>query len=252
MKIVLIGAGNVATHLGSALKEKGFSIVQVYSRTMDSAMRLGEKLAAKSTDNLAEIDSDADIYLFSVKDSILEEVITQLPKNTGLWIHTSGSIPIDVFAGQTARYGVLYPLQTFSKNREISFNNIPLFIETHLSEDEKILKEIATQLSTTVIPLSSEKRNYLHLAAVFACNFTNHLYHIASQILEGNDLSYELLLPLIEETAKKVKTLHPEMAQTGPAARHDKNVIDRHLHLLANDSNKEEVYRILSKSIWDC
>jgi len=249
MKIVLIGAGNVATHLGSTLKEKGFSIVQVYSHTMDSALRLGEKLAAKSTDNLAEIDADADIYLFSVKDSVLE-TITQLPKNKGLWIHTAGSIPMDIFAGQTERYGVLYPLQTFSKDRAISFENIPVFIETHLPEDEKILKEIASQLTSTVVSISSEKRKYLHLAAVFACNFTNHLYNLASQLMEENGLSYELLLPLIEETADKIKTLHPKMAQTGPAIRRDNNVIDKHLQLLEGDSDKEAVYRILSESIY--
>jgi predicted short-subunit dehydrogenase-like oxidoreductase (DUF2520 family) len=249
MKIALIGAGNVATHLGLALLEKGFSIAQVYSRTRASAACLGKKLGAGSTDHLSEIITDADIYLFSIKDSVLEEVIRQLPNNDGLWLHTAGSVPMDVFAGKTERYGVLYPLQTFSKERTVSFDHIPLFIEAHLPEDEKILLKIAGKLSPTVIPLSSDKRKYLHLAAVFVCNFTNHLYQLASQILEENDLSYSLLLPLIEETAAKIKTLHPREAQTGPAVRYDSNVMEKHLQWLEEDEYKKRVYQLLSEGI---
>ncbi|GHU68822.1 hypothetical protein FACS189413_06550 [Bacteroidia bacterium] len=249
MNIVLIGAGNVATHLGCALKEKGFSIAQVYSRTLASAQNLGEKLQTAYTEEIAEIIPNADVYLFSVKDSVLEDIIRQISKNHGLWIHTAGSISIDVFSGYTDRYGVLYPLQTFSKNRKITFDNIPLFIETHFPEDEKILSEIASQLSGTVVPLSSEKRKQLHLAAVFACNFTNHLYTLSAQILEKQDLPWNYLIPLIEETALKIKTLHPKEAQTGPAVRNDTNVMNKQLDLLADDAKMQQIYRILSESI---
>jgi predicted short-subunit dehydrogenase-like oxidoreductase (DUF2520 family) len=249
MNIVLTGAGNVATHLGFALQEKGFSIVQVYSHTLVSAQNLGEKLQTAYTDQLTEIVPDADVYLFSVKDSVLADVIRQIPPNKGLWIHTAGSVPEDVFAGYTNRYGVLYPLQTFSKNRKISFDSIPLFIEAHLPEDEKILSGIASKLSGTVVPLSSEKRKYLHLAAVFACNFTNHLYSLSAQILEKQDLAWNYLIPLIEETALKIKSLHPKEAQTGPAVRNDANVMNNHLDLLADDAKMQQIYRILSENI---
>jgi predicted short-subunit dehydrogenase-like oxidoreductase (DUF2520 family) len=249
MNIVLIGAGNVATQLGIALQENGFPIVQVYSHTLTSAEILGKKLQTAYTNQLKDIRPDADMYLFAVKDSVLPEVLKNLPAFSGLWVHTAGSIPLDVFAGYAKRYGVLYPLQTFSKNRKVSFDTVPLFVEANHPADENWLEEIAFTLSNRVIRLTSEKRKHLHLAAVFACNFTNHLYAEAAQILEKQDLPWDVLLPLIEETAAKVKDLHPKEAQTGPAVRYDKNVIDKHLEMLKNDPGKQETYRMLSQRI---
>lgn len=228
-KIVLIGKGNVATHLKAALEKQNFPVSQVNSRTLENI-------------------PDGDVYIFSVKDDALPEVLEKFPAKEGLFVHTAGSIPMDVFHGANSRYGVLYPLQTFSKNRSIDFDHIPLFIEANNQSDEDLLKTIAEAISSKVTILDSEKRKYLHLAAVYACNFVNHLYKLSAQILEEQDLSYDLLLPLIEETANKASRMHPKDAQTGPAARSDKKTMDRHLDLLP-DGDIKEIYRLLSRSI---
>jgi predicted short-subunit dehydrogenase-like oxidoreductase (DUF2520 family) len=224
--------------------------VQVYSRSVASAEILGKKLNVPYTSRLEEIDTCADVYIFALKDSALPVVLKDFPSTAGLWVHTAGSVPMDVFQNSRAkRYGVLYPLQTFSTHRKISFDHIPLFIEANHPEDEQLLEKIAFSLSDKVIRLSSEKRKQLHLAAVFACNFTNHLYATAAQILEEQNLPWEVLLPLIEETAAKVKELHPKEAQTGPAVRYDTNIIDKQLEMLKDDPDKQEIYRMLSQSI---
>jgi len=248
-KIVFIGAGNLATQLSLSLKAKGFPIVQVYSRSYESAQILGEKLGTKFTTDLNQITPDASVYIFAVKDSALPEVLEALPHLSGLFVHTAGSLPVDIFAPYTSRYGVFYPLQTFSKDRAVSFDHIPVFIEANNPEDEQLLKQIGNQLSDTVIPLNSEKRKYLHLAAVFACNFTNHLYAQASDILEKQEIPREMLFPLIQETADKIKQMHPRDAQTGPAVRYDQDIMQKHLNLLKEDMQKEEIYKLLSQSI---
>jgi predicted short-subunit dehydrogenase-like oxidoreductase (DUF2520 family) len=247
VKIVLVGAGNVATQLGMALQEKGFPIVQVYSRTPASAGILGNKLQTHFTHVLRDIYPDAGLYLFSLTDSALPEIIKEFPPVNGLLVHTAGSLPMDVFKeSRSQRYGVLYPLQTFSKIRKMTFDTIPVFIEANRPEDEDLLETIASALSNKVIRLSSEKRKHLHLAAVFACNFANHLYTLAAEILEEQDLPWEVLVPLIQETAAKVKELHPKEAQTGPAVRGDKNIINKHLDMLKGCPEKQELYRMMS------
>jgi predicted short-subunit dehydrogenase-like oxidoreductase (DUF2520 family) len=250
MNIVLIGAGNVATQLGVALQANGFPVIQVYSRTLASAKRLGEKLQTAYTDALHQIVLDAGLYIFAVNDSVLPAILKAFPAAGGLWVHTAGSVSMDVFKESRAeRYGVLYPLQTFSRNRDLSFAAIPVFIEANRPEDEQLLENIALALSGKVTRLSSEKRKHLHLAAVFACNFTNHLYASAAKILEEQDLPWDVLLPLIEETAAKVRELHPKEAQTGPAVRYDTDVMNKHLELLKDDPDQQEIYRILSRNI---
>jgi predicted short-subunit dehydrogenase-like oxidoreductase (DUF2520 family) len=190
------------------------------------------------------------MYIFSVKDAVLSGVLKKFPRFSGLWVHTAGSLPLTIFAGYSQRYGVFYPLQTFSKNREVHFENIPLFIEANNQGDEEILEAIASTLTEKVICLSSEKRKFLHLAAVFACNFTNHLYVQAAEIMEEQGLSPDLLFPLIRETAEKIKDLPPREAQTGPAVRYDENVIQAHLELLDKDIEKQNLYRTISRSIY--
>ncbi len=247
-KIVFIGAGNVATHLSLALQQSGCSILQVYSKTELSASTLGEKLKVPYSTSLSEIDINADVYIFSIKDSVLIDCVNKMPVIKGLFVHTAGSIPLSIFEGFTKRFGVLYPLQTFSKNRKISFEKIPVFIEASNKSDEYLLKELANLVSRNVNVLSSEKRKYLHLSAVFACNFTNHMYDLAAQILEEQGISFDYLLPLIKETALKAEELTPREAQTGPAVRHDNSVIQRHLDLLTNE-NIKKIYKILSQNI---
>ena len=250
-KIVLVGAGNVATQLGKSLKEKGFHILQVYSYTIESAEKLGKILHSDYTSQINAINPNADIYIFSVKDSALSDLLKQIKINRGLCVHTAGSLPMSVFqTGNIQEYGVFYPLQTFSKTRDISFQKIPIFIEANNPKNEDLLCELASSISEKVIVLSSEKRKYLHLAAVFACNFTNHLYANASEILEQEGLSKEFLLPLIDETANKIHDLTPREAQTGPAVRYDKNVIDKHLDLLKDNPETRNLYEVLSESIY--
>jgi len=247
-QIVLIGAGNVATHLGLALQQSGCSILQVYSKTELSASVLGKKLQVPYSISFSEINLNADVYIFSVKDSVLVDCVKEMPVVQGMFVHTAGSVPLSVFDGFTNRCGVLYPLQTFSKNREISFAEIPVFIEASNKDDEDLLRKLSHLISKKVNVLSSEKRQYLHLSAVFACNFVNHIYDLASQVLKEQNLSFDYLLPLIKETAAKVEEMTPCKAQTGPAIRGDKSVIQKHLNLLTNEKNKK-IYGMLSESI---
>ncbi|MDR0796152.1 MAG: DUF2520 domain-containing protein, partial [Tannerella sp.] len=218
------------------------------SRNEDNARTLANRLKTAWTTHIHKISQEADIYLFAIKDDVLEEVIWQVPGNQGLWVHTSGFLPMDIFKGYSERYGVMYPLQTFTKERALDLRHVPIFIEACMPEDEELLTEFALQLSSNVQILDSEKRKYLHVAAVFACNFCNHLYAIAYQILEENKISPNVLLPLIEETANKVRTLHPLKAQTGPAVRNDLEMINRHIALLT-DPELKTIYQTISNHI---
>ena len=250
MKIVLIGAGNLATHLGKALHAAGHDMVQVFSRTMQSAETLASLLDAEPLTNMAQVRDDADVYIFSVKDSALEQLISQLcGGEKKVFLHTAGSMPMSVFRGKALHYGVLYPMQTFSKQREVDFSIIPCFIEAN---DEFALKQIeglAGQISHRVFQLSSEDRKYLHLSAVFACNFANHCYAASQELLQQHGIPFDVMLPLIDETAAKVHGMTPKEAQTGPAVRYDENVIDKQIQLLENQPYFQKIYDCMSKSI---
>lgn len=248
MKIVLIGAGNLATRLSLEMHRAGMRIGQVYSHTRQSAETLAKQLGCGWTVTIEEVQPDADLYVFSLKDAVLPDVLSQLKPNAGLWVHTAGSVPMDVFKGYNTRYGVLYPLQTFSKKREVNFNMIPFFIEAGTVEDLAVLRRIGRALSENVQPLSSEKRKIVHLSAVFACNFTNHMYALAAKLLEEHAIPFETLLPLIDETAAKVHAMSPQEAQTGPAMRYDENVIHNHIDMLSSPDMKA-LYESISKSI---
>lgn len=249
MKIVIIGSGNVATLLSLAIQKTPYTIIQVYSRSEENARTLAYRLKTEWTIQIHEITSDADLYLFALTDSVLPEIFPQIPRNDGIWIHTAGSISMDIFKGYVERYGVLYPLQTLSKNREINLQTVPFFVEANSPDVEKWITEFAGNLSTNVHTLDSDKRRFLHLAAVFACNFTNHMYTLAYQILEEQNISQEALLPLIDETAAKIHSFLPVNAQTGPAVRNDSDVLSRHIELLSNREMKE-IYQMISKNIY--
>lgn len=250
MKIVLIGAGNLATHLGKALHAAGHDMVQVFSRTMQSAETLASLLDAEPLTDMAQVRDDADVYIFSVKDSALEQLISQLcGGEKKVFLHTAGSMPMSVFREKTLHYGVLYPMQTFSKQREVDFSIIPCFIEAN---DEFALKQIeglAGQISHRVYQLSSEDRKYLHLSAVFACNFANHCYAASQELLQQHGIPFDVMLPLIDETAAKVHGMTPKEAQTGPAVRYDENVIGKQIRLLENQPYFQKIYDCMSKSI---
>lgn len=249
--IVFIGAGNLAVNLALALHQKGFDIVQVYSRTEEPARSLAEKINSEWTIDLEEVTTQAELYIVSLKDSALVELFPQIAKGKerALLVHTAGSISMDVWVGEATRYGVLYPMQTFSKQRIVDFKEIPFFIEANQREDVELLKSVASVLSDKVFEADSVQRRSLHLAAVFACNFTNHMYVLTADLLEKYRLPFDVMLPLIDETARKVHELPPLAAQTGPAVRNDEEVMNKHLEMLSEWPEMKEIYRLLSESI---
>ena len=250
-RIVLIGAGNVATHLGLALKRAGHEVMQVYSRTEVSASALAERLGVPFTVSLDEVVTDADIYIVSVKDAVLQELLPLVVKDReeALFVHTAGSMPMDVWKGIVARYGVLYPMQTFSKSREVDFNSVSFFVEANGKDDLDALMHLASSLSPKVYEATTEQRMSLHVAAVFACNFSNHMYALSARLLEKYGMPFDAMLPLIDETARKVHELSPTDAQTGPAVRRDGNVMDKHLSMLSDEPMLQDLYEKISKSI---
>ena len=248
MKIVFIGAGNLATRLSLAMQRVGMEIGQVYSHTEASARQLATRLGCPWTNDLSALQEDGDLYVFSLKDTVLSDVISKVKPNNGMWVHTAGSMPMSVFEGYAQRFGVLYPLQTFSKGRNVNFDVIPIFLEANTDKNADYLKNIASALSENVRFMSSEKRRSLHLAAVFACNFTNHIYTLSYKLLENESIPADVLLPLIDETVSKIHSMPPAAAQTGPAIRYDENVINKHLAML-DDPDMQAIYRLLSQSI---
>lgn len=249
--IVIVGAGNVGTHLARAFYRKGFRILQVYSRTPEAARALAQEVEADPVTDLEALTPQARLFMVALTDDALIRLIPQMTagRENALWVHTAGSVPMEVWAGHAGRYGVFYPMQTFSKRREVDFRQVPIFIEGCDRECADLLHAVAAALSTKVYEATSEQRRYLHLGAVLACNFANHLYTLASDLLVHHDLPFDALLPLIDETARKVHELPPREAQTGPAARGDHSVMDEHLRLLANEPYLSQVYTLLSRGI---
>ena len=248
MKIVFIGAGNLATRLSLAMQRVGMQIGQVYSHTEASARQLATRLGCPWTNDLSALQEDGDLYVFSLKDTVLSDVISKVKPNNGMWVHTAGSMSMSVFEGYAQRFGVLYPLQTFSKGRNVNFDVIPIFLEANTDKNADYLKNIASALSENVRFMSSEKRRSLHLAAVLPCNFTNHIYTLSYKLLENESIPADVLLPLIDETVSKIHSMPPAAAQTGPAIRYDENVINKHLAML-DDPDMQAIYRLLSQSI---
>ena len=251
LRIALIGAGNVATHLGKALSNAGCKIIQVYSRTESAASALASSLNTTFTTNITGITPNADLYLVMLKDSVLNEVLPSLTKQnpSALFVHTAGSVPMQIWEGLATRYGVLYPMQTFSKAQPVDFELVHFFVEANSTEDAELLKELASLISSKVFEASSEQRKYLHLSAVFACNFTNHMYAICEHLLTEHGLPFSSMYPLIDETARKVHHLSPVDGQTGPAQRYDTNIMQQQEALLANEPILADIYRLLSNNI---
>lgn len=249
MNVVLLGSGNVATNLAVALKANGENIVQVFSPNLVNAKELAERICSEAIDSFSEIDQAADLYIISVKDDAIAGVARNLKDVDGLVVHTSGTTDIEVLSSEVKYAGVFYPLQTFSKSRVVDFKAIPLCLEASDQHQLAILTHVADKLSSKVYQLDGGKRKVLHLAAVFACNFTNHLYALSNQILTKNDLNFELIKPLITETADKVMSDSPKNVQTGPAIRHDENTMNKHLAMLSDLPELQEIYQTLSNSI---
>ncbi len=245
LNVVIIGTGNLARHLFDSFSAcPKIDIVQVVGRN-SKALGYFEKSAATSTDfkNIA----DAAIFIIAVSDTAIPSVSKYLANKKGLVLHTSGSVSINALSGHH-RYGVFYPLQTFTKDRKVAMDSVPFCLEAHDETDLDLLKKLTAQLSEKAYEVDSEQRKVLHLAAVFVNNFTNHLYHIGNEICNEKGLAFEILQPLIQETMAKTVQLTPYEAQTGPARRGDLETIEKHLEQLENSGYKE-VYGILSKSI---
>ncbi|MBL4669642.1 MAG: DUF2520 domain-containing protein [Flavobacteriales bacterium] len=246
--ITIIGSGNVATHLGKALLNKGFCINQVYSNSIDNAFELASTLNAMPCDDIKFITDESDLYLVCIKDDFIEEIVKQLCFKNKIVVHTSGSIAMSVLASFN-NYGIFYPLQTFSKNAEVIIAEVPFCIEANNECTQKILLELAKVLSNNVYEINSEQRKKIHVAAVFACNFSNYMYTISENILNQNNIDFDILKPLILETAKKTQHNSPKNIQTGPAKRNDDTVINNHLEMLSNNKGYQEIYRLMSDAI---
>ena len=247
MKVALVGAGNLATNLAVALQEAGHTIVQVFSRTRQSAELLAERVGTSAITDLHQLVSDADLYIVSISDSALSTLDYSAFPPQALVVHTAGSIPMDVIP--LSRRGVFYPMQTFSRQRIVDFSNIPIFVEASSEDDTTFLLDFARTINNKVYRLSSADRIYLHLAAVYCSNFVNHCYAMSEEILRQHGLPFSVMLPLVDEVAAKVHQVSPQEAQTGPAIRHDYNVIRHHLSLLEDQPRLQEIYEIMSESI---
>ena len=233
MKIVLIGRGRLATNLEHALLSAGHEVASINSRTLEA------------------LPLEADVYIVAVKDAALADVIRAATKGreSQLFVHTAGSMPMGMFKGLTTHYGVFYPMQTFSKERLVDFNDISVFLETNDDVSMERLKMLAATLTTHIYELDSEGRKHLHLAAVFACNFVNHCYALSAEVLAAKGLPFSVMLPLVDETAQKVHELAPKDAQTGPAVRGDQNVMQMQANMLAGNPAVKQIYEALSNDI---
>lgn len=243
--ITILGAGNVAQHLINAFATaENLSVVKVYSRQKNNTLVLPELV--KITNDLNDLIA-ADVYIIAVSDHAIAEVASELPFKNRLVVHTSGSVALDALDDGN-RKGVFYPLQTFTKNKAIDFSNIPICLEAQFSADYQLLEQVAKALSNFVFAINSEQRKALHVAAVFVNNFVNELYRIGSEICEENQIPFEILQPLIKETAEKIMSLSPNEAQTGPAKRVDLKTISAHLDFIS-DGNQKTIYEVLTQSI---
>ena len=251
MHIALIGSGNVATKVGQALKNAGHHIDAIVSRHQENAQQLASLLDAQWHSSALELKGQFDVIIVSVNDNAIEEIATQLMPTDAIVVHTAGSIPMSVLS-RFDRHGVIYPLQTLSKQKEIDMRGVPFLIEGNSPDTTTIIQHLTQTISDNVTSGTSEQRQQLHLAAVFACNFTNHLYTIAEKLLQSSGLSFQLLMPLIEETTHKIQHLSPIDSQTGPAIRHDTHVMQQHMEALSNDTQLQSIYTLLSQSIMDC
>ncbi|NIF05834.1 DUF2520 domain-containing protein [Chryseobacterium sp. Tr-659] len=243
MQIVIIGSGNVAYHMAKAFTLKNIPPAQIFGRNEKELSKISEELNVPYSTGQLE---DADLYVICVSDNSVEEVSKIITKKDCLVAHTSGSLPKEILAGEY-RKASFYPLQTFSRSKELEYEKIPFFIETENENDKKILFEIASRISENVMESNHEKRKYIHLTAVFACNFVNHLFSRAKEISDSQEIPFDYFLPLIDETVQKIHEIEPQLAQTGPAVRNDVRVLQLHEKLLKDESL--EIYKTINHSI---
>ncbi len=244
MKIVILGSGNVAFHLAKAFYENNMPVAQIFGRNKNALDEISRFFNTPySTENLA----DADLYLVAVKDDFISHVSAKIIKKDCIVAHTSGSLPVDVLSGEY-RKASFYPLQTFSKNKSLNYSEIPIFVESEDEGDQVLLENLARKISKNVMESDFEKRKYIHLTAVFSCNFVNHLFARAKEISDAQKIPFDYFLPLIEETTSKIREMEPKAAQTGPAVRNDTRVLEVHENLILNPEQLQ-IYRTMNASI---
>jgi predicted short-subunit dehydrogenase-like oxidoreductase (DUF2520 family) len=248
-QITLAGAGNVAWHMGNALIQKGYVIKQVLDRSASASKHLAEELNAELSGTPEDGIGDTDACLICVSDDAISTVIEQLKPGNCLVMHTAGSVAMDVFRNYATNYGVLYPLQTFTKGRPLDYSRVPFLTEANTPGNLRLINQIAASLSDNYIEADSNQRLFIHLAAIFASNFSNHMYTLAEKLAGEYHLPFDLLKPLIAETTAKAMDMSPEKAQTGPAVRGNKKVIEKHLELLKDHPRLQELYRMISEDI---
>jgi predicted short-subunit dehydrogenase-like oxidoreductase (DUF2520 family) len=247
--IVILGSGNVATHLGKAFHKNGLRIIQVYSRNLLHAEELAQTINANAISDIDRINLNADLILFCISDSAVLSVLKQRSWNNSFLVHTGGTAAIDVFQPFTSNYGVLYPYQTFTKNRVLDISEVPFLIEGNTRENEELIKDLTRKITSHVHLFHSPERRLFHLAGVFANNFSNHMFVIAKEIVTKAGLPDTLIFPLIEETVKKAMEIGPHNAQTGPALRHNVEIMKKHIEMLASNPDWQKIYTFVSESI---
>lgn len=250
IKISFIGSGNVASHLSKAFKKAGADICSISSKNQQHAKSLAEAVGA-ITCSIEDIDPSVDLLIVSVYDDAIAEVLASIPREINAVVHTSGGVSIDVFEHQFKNYGVFYPLQSFNKNREIDFSELPILIEANQVSFENELIKLALKITKRAQIMGSEKRNHLHLAAVFANNFVNLMATEAYEILEKATIDATLIRALLKETIERLDENHPRDLQTGPAKRSDFEVLKKHEELLKSNPKLQSLYRQLSQQIMD-
>ncbi len=248
-RVVMLGAGNVSFHLSKAFQAAGIEVLQVYSRSLSSAGSLAKALSCPYTDNMKDLDRGADLYVMAVADDAIAGLAARFPFHDKLLAHTAGSVPMDVLRRGTQRPAVLYPLQSLSREVDLRFDQVPLCLEVGREEDRTSLESLARKISNTLRWVDSHERRMLHVAAVFACNFVNHMYALSAELMEDKGLPFSLLHPLIQETARKASLGDPRFLQTGPARRNDMQVIEKHLDILLYKPGFQKMYTFISQNI---
>ncbi len=247
LRIGILGSGNVATHLAMAIAESEHDLVYIIARDKKRAESLAQKSNAIAI-NIDELSEPLDIIILAIKDISLGEMLIRKLPSSSLICHTSGSVAMDVLNSHS-NYGIFYPLQTFSKQKEVDFHSIPICLEANNGRNLQILHQLAQSISSKVYDIDSKQRKHLHLAAVFACNFTNLMYDISEKLCQESGMDFDILRPLIQETAAKVQDHIPSEVQTGPAARNDHKIIEKHLALLQKHPDYQNIYKILTNEI---
>lgn len=253
-KIAFLGAGNVAWHLAPALEDAGHQITEVYGRSLQRAKQVTERLySAIPRDGLDFSESDAEIYILAVRDEAIPEIAEAviLPE-ASILVHTSGTAPLSILHYSSAEYtGIFYPLQTFSMGQKMDLADVPILIESEDQEVTAMLRKLAKSISNSCFTVSSKDRKAIHVAAVFASNFSNHMIRIAEEILARRGLDFELMKPLIIETISKSLDVGAKRAQTGPAIREDFQTLEEHVQFLSYNPELAELYRLISQDIID-